>query len=105
VSVTGKKMEGGGTGGASAIVKAESCGIDPRATGGLVSNLPHLRVMKTKQQLLESLKTCLAAKFVGSWHCAVLFSLQMPKSCTDLDPTLLCILILRTHTKFGKIKC
>ena len=31
------------------IVKAESSGEDPKATGGLVSNLPHPRVIKTKQ--------------------------------------------------------
>ena len=37
------------TGGASDIVKAKSSGEDPRATGGLVSNLPHPRVNKTKQ--------------------------------------------------------
>jgi len=38
-------------GGASdiVIVKAEIFGEDPRATGGLVSNLPHPRVNKTKQ--------------------------------------------------------
>ena len=36
-------------GGASDIVKAKSSGEDPRATGGLVSNLPHPRVNKTKQ--------------------------------------------------------
>jgi len=29
--------------------KAESSGEDPRATGGLVSNLPHPRVNETKQ--------------------------------------------------------
>ena len=39
----------GWTGGASDIVKAKSSGEDPRATGGLVSNLPHPRVNKTKQ--------------------------------------------------------
>jgi len=38
-----------GTGGASDIGKAKSSGEDPRATGGLVSNLPHPRVNKTKQ--------------------------------------------------------
>ena len=37
------------TGGASDIVTAKSSGEDPRATGGLVSNLPHPRVNKTKQ--------------------------------------------------------
>jgi len=39
----------GWTGGASDIVKAKSSGEDPRATGGLVCNLPHPRVNKTKQ--------------------------------------------------------
>jgi len=34
---------------ASDIVKAKSYGEDPRATGGLVSNLPHPRVNTTKQ--------------------------------------------------------
>jgi len=47
-SVSVKKMEGW-TGGASEIVKAKSSGEDPRATGGLVSNLSHPRVNKTKQ--------------------------------------------------------
>jgi len=47
--VSVKKMGEGWTGGASDIVKAKSSGEDPRATGGLVSNLPHSRVNKTKQ--------------------------------------------------------
>jgi len=34
--------------GASDKVEVESSGEDPRATGGLVSNLPHPRVNKTK---------------------------------------------------------
>ena len=38
-----------GTGGVSDIVKAKSSGEDPKAIGGLVSNLPHSRVNKTKQ--------------------------------------------------------
>jgi len=42
-------MGEGFTGGASDIVKAKSSGEDPRATRGLVSNLPHPRVNKTKQ--------------------------------------------------------
>jgi len=48
-SVSVKKMGGGRTRGASDIVKVKSSGEDPRATGGLVSNLPHPRVNKTKQ--------------------------------------------------------
>jgi len=39
-------------------------------------------------------------KFVGSRHCAAAFSLQVPKSSTDLDLTLLYISILRTNIKF-----
>jgi len=42
-------MGEGKTGGASDKMKAKSSGEDPRATGGLVSNLPHPRVNKTKQ--------------------------------------------------------
>jgi len=34
---------------ASDIIKVESSGEDPRATGGLVSNIPHPRANKTKQ--------------------------------------------------------
>ena len=37
------------TGGGNDIVKAKSSGEDPRATGDLVSNLPHPRVNKTKR--------------------------------------------------------
>ena len=42
-------MGEGGTGKVSDIVKAKSSKEDPRATGGLISNLPHPRVNKTKQ--------------------------------------------------------
>jgi len=45
-------------------------------------------------------KTCLAARFVGSRHCTAVFSLQVPKSCTDLDPTLLYTSTLGTCRKF-----
>jgi len=38
---------------ASDIVKAKSSGEDLRATGGLVSNLPHPRVNKTKQHIMR----------------------------------------------------
>jgi len=44
---------------------------------------------------------CVQTRFkIRSRHCADAFSLQVPKSCTDLNPTLLCTLIFRTHTKF-----
>ena len=45
-------------------------------------------------------KTRLAAKCVGSWHCAAALFWQVPKLCTDLHLTLSHILILRTYTKF-----
>ena len=44
-------MGEGGTRGASDMIKAKSSGEDLRATGGLVSNLPHPRVNKTKQHM------------------------------------------------------
>jgi len=48
-------MGEGGTGGPS-IVQVKSSGEDPRATGSLVLNLPHLRVNKTKQHTLPQTK-------------------------------------------------
>ena len=45
-------MGEGETGVASDIVKSESSGEDPRATGGLLSNPPHPRVNKKKQHSL-----------------------------------------------------
>jgi len=53
-SLSIKKMGEGWTGRASDIVKAESSAEDPRATGGLVSNLPHPRVNKAKQHTEQS---------------------------------------------------
>jgi len=47
-------------------------------------------------------QTCLAAKFVGICKCAVAFCLQVPKLCTDLDPTLLYILKLGRYCKFAR---
>ena len=44
-----KKMGEEESRGASDIVKAVSSGEDPKATGGLVSNLPQPGVNKTKQ--------------------------------------------------------
>ena len=59
-SVSVKKMGEGWTGGASDILKAGSSGEDPRAIGGLVFNLPHPRVNKTKQHIKQSnTHTCL----------------------------------------------
>jgi len=40
-----------------------------------------------------------SARFVGSRHCAAAFFLQVPKSCKDLDTSLLYTLILETYSK------
>jgi len=45
-----------------------------------------------------------AAKLRVTVHCAAAFFLQVPKWCTDLDRTLLYILIHRTYTKFVRKK-
>jgi len=67
-SVSVKKMGEEWTGGASDKVKVESSGEDPRATGGLVSYLPHPRVNKTKQHTHEFLyKHVLSNVFLGSY--------------------------------------
>jgi len=60
-----------------------------------------IQVNKTKQHThththcapRSDVKKCLAAEFVGSRHYTVAFSLQVPKSRTELDPTLLYISI------------
>jgi len=39
-----------GTGGSSDIIKVKGSEENPRATGGLISKLPHPQVNKTKQQ-------------------------------------------------------
>ena len=56
-----RQEDGGGV--ASDIVKAESSGEDPRATGDLVSNLPHPRVNKTKQHTEMAKATYKCASF------------------------------------------
>jgi len=40
--------------------------------------------------------------FFGSRHCAAVFFSQVPKKCTDLDLSLLYILILGTYSKFTR---
>jgi len=39
---------------------------------------------------------------IGIWHCAAALFSQIPKKCTDLDLSLLYILILRTYSKFAR---
>ena len=46
-----------------------------------------------------ALKTCLAAEFVGCRHFAAVFSLQVPKSFTDLDLTVLYISVFKFWQK------
>ena len=50
----------------------------------------------------SDLKTCLAAIFVGFCRYTDEFCLKVPKLCTDLDLTLLYILILGTYGKFAR---
>ena len=47
-------------------------------------------------------KTCFDAGKIGFCHCALVFQAQVQKLCTDLDLSLLYILILGTHSKFAR---
>jgi len=40
------------------------------------------------------------AEKIGIWHCAAVLCSQVPKTCTDLDLSLLYILNLGTYSKF-----
>jgi len=66
------------------------------------TSFPLFHTMTTECTEVEKVdgQSCLAAQSVGSRHYAVAFFLPVPNSCTDLDPTLLYILILRKCTKF-----
>jgi len=47
-------------------------------------------------------KTCFDAGKIGICHCAAVLQTQVPKLCTDLDLSLLYILILGTYSKFAR---
>jgi hypothetical protein len=47
-------------------------------------------------------KTCFDAGKIGFCHCASVLQAQVPKLCTDLDLSLLYILILGTYSKFAR---
>jgi len=47
-------------------------------------------------------KTCFDAGKIGIWHCAAVLQTQVLKLCTDLDLSLLYILILGTYSKFAR---
>ena len=47
-------------------------------------------------------KTCFDAGKIGFCHCAAVLQTQVPKLCTDLDLSLLYILILGTYSKFAR---
>jgi len=51
------------------------------------------------RQTCSQQKTYLTAKFVGSRHCASAFFLQVPEKRTDIDFTLLYILILGRYSR------
>jgi len=63
----------------SDIVKAESSGEDPRATGGLVSNLAHPRVNKTKQhtQCLSLLPADMLERWQQVYRVRIKFALRL----------------------------
>jgi len=46
-------------------------------------------------------KTCFDAGKIAFCHCALVLQAQVPKLCTDLDLSLLYILILETYSKFA----
>jgi len=46
--------------------------------------------------------TCLAAEKIGMCYCAAVLRTQVPKLCTDLDLSLLYILISETNSKFAR---
>jgi len=47
-------------------------------------------------------KTCFDAGKIRIWHCAAVFQTQVPKLCTDLDLSLIHILISGTYSKFAR---
>jgi len=47
-------------------------------------------------------KTCFDAGKIGFCHCAAVLQTQVPKLCTDLDLSLVYILIYGTHSKFAR---
>jgi len=47
-------------------------------------------------------KTCFDAGKIGFCHCAFVLQAQVPKLCTDLDLSLLYILILGIYSKFAR---
>jgi len=53
---------------------------------------------------LPGKKTCFDAVKIGFYHCEAVLQTQVLKLCTDLDLSLLYILILGTYSKFARIK-
>jgi len=60
-----------------------------------------MRMHSTARWRLGIPITCLAAKLVGSRHRAIAFFLQVPKLCTDLDPTFIYIWISGIYSQFA----
>ena len=50
----------------------------------------------------SEIKTCFDAGKIGFCHCALVVQAQVPKLCTNLDLSLLYILILGTCSKFAR---
>jgi len=65
-------------------------------TSGLTLEEP-----KRKGKFREK-KTCFDTGKIGFFHGASVLQVQVPKLCTDLDPSLFYILMLGTHNKFAR---
>jgi len=62
----------------------------------------HFYIRKIQQ--IRSKKACFDAGKIGFCHCAAVLQTQVPKLCTDLDPSpsLLYILIVGIYSKFAR---
>ena len=61
--------------------------------------------LENRSEIAKSHFSCVETRFfLGFCHCAAVPSLfsQVPKLCTNLDPSLLYTLILGTHSKFAR---
>jgi len=62
----------------------------------------YLRLENRSAMAKSGKKTCFDAGKIGSCHCAAVLQTQVPKLCTDLDLSLLYILISGTYSKFAQ---
>jgi len=87
-----------------------TCGIDwarpPASRKGTHTRVAPVQEQGPTQHPTRESKSdfsCVETRFFpGSCHCAAVLQTQVPKLCTDLDISLLYILILGTYTKFAR---